>query len=153
MKFDQMFWIKVKRIFRTGFFNFWRNGTVSLASVLVMTVTLSVLGFIVFSGAMLDASLEELKNKVDINVTFVPSASEEDIQNMEHALESLPEVSLVTYSSRENELTEFKERHANDQSILNALEEIGENPLGAKLSIKAKDPSNYRSIAEFLESN
>jgi cell division transport system permease protein len=142
----------IKRILRAGFFNFWRNGTVSLASVLVMMVTLVVIGLISFSGAILDTSLNELRNKIDINVSFVPSASEEDILGIKHSLESLPEVSLVTYISREEALEEFKERHANDQSILAALDELDENPLGAVLNIKARDPSQYASVAQFLES-
>ena len=145
--------LKIKRVIRTGFFNFWRNGTVSLASVLVMTVTLLVVGFISFFNAVLDTSLLELKSKIDINVTFVTTAQEADILSIKHSLETLPEVLLVTYVSREEALEAFKERHANDQSILAALEELGENPLGATLNIKARDPSQYASVAEFLESN
>ncbi len=144
---------KLRRVIRTGFFNFWRNGTVSLASVLVMMVTLSVIGMISFSSAILDTSLAELKNKIDINVTFVPTASEEDILRIKQTLESLPEVFLVTYQTREEALAAFKERHQNDPSILAALDELGENPLGAVLNIKARDPSQYATVADFLESD
>ncbi|MDO8424159.1 MAG: hypothetical protein Q7S54_00930, partial [bacterium] len=101
MTSKEMFFTKLKRVIRTGFFNFWRNGTVSLASVLVMMVTLMVIGFISFSGAILDTSLAELKNKIDINVTFVPAAPEQDILTIKQRLESLPEVFLITYVTRE----------------------------------------------------
>lgn len=147
-----MFTTKLRRVIRTGFFNFWRNGTVSLASVLVMMVTLMTIGLISFSGAILDTSLAELRNKIDINVTFVPTASEEDVLGIKHSLESLPEVLLVTYISRDEALVAFKDRHANDPAILAALDELGENPLGAVLNIKARDPSQYASVADFLES-
>ena len=152
MSRKDMFLVKLKRILRTGFFNFWRNSTVSFASVLVMMVTLFVIGLISFSSAILDTTLAELGNKIDINVTFVTSADEKDILNIKHTLESLPEVLLITYVSRDEALADFKERHASDPSILAALEELGENPLGAVLDIKARDPSQYASIAEFLES-
>lgn len=148
-----MHWINLKRIIRTGLSNFWRNGTVSLASVLIMLVTLTVIGFVIFAGAVLNTSLNELRNKVDISVSFVTTASEEDVLNVQNALERLPEVALVTYTSRDEALAAFRERHANDRSILAALDELGENPLGATLNIKAKDPSQYQSIAEFLESD
>lgn len=147
-----MFWIKLKRILRAGFFNFWRDSTVSFASVLVMMVTLLVISLISFSGVLLNITLAELRDKIDINVTFITLADEEDILNIKHTLESLPEVLLVTYVSRQEALADFKERHSNDQSILSALDELGENPLGAVLNVKAKDPSQYASIAEFLES-
>lgn len=152
MSSKQMFWTKLKRILRTGFFNFWRDGTVTLASVLVMMVTLLVIGLISFSSAILDTTLAELKNKIDINVTFITSANEKDILNIKHTIESLPEVLLVTYVSREEALTLFKERHSSDQAILSALDEVGENPLGAVLNVRARDPSQYASVAEFLES-
>jgi cell division transport system permease protein len=146
-----MFWTKLKRILRTGFFNFWRDTTVTLASVLIMTVTLLVIGLISFSSAILDTTLNELKNKIDINVTFITSAKEEDILNIKHSVESLPEVLLVTYVSRDEALALFKERHSSDQAILSALDELGENPLGGVLNIRAMDPSQYASVAEFLE--
>lgn len=147
-----MFRTKLRRVLRTGFFNFWRDSTVTLASVLVMMVTLLVIGLISFSSAILDTTLAELKNKIDINVTFVTSASEEDILNIKHTIESLPEVLLTTYISRDEALTLFKERHSNDQAILSALDELGDNPLGGVLNIRARDPSQYASVAEFLES-
>src|SRR3989338_1473125 len=152
MTSQKMFWTKLKRILRTGFFNFWRDGTVTLASVLIMMVTLLVIGLISFSSAILDTTLVELKNKIDINVTFFTSAKEEDILNIKHTIESLPEVLLVTYVSREEALTLFKERHSSDQAILSALDEVGENPLGGVLNIKARASSQYASVAEFLES-
>lgn len=146
-----MFRTNIKRVARTGFFDFWRNGTVSLASVLIMMVTLLVIGGILFSSAVLNTSLDELRNKVDINVTFVPSAEEKDILSIKRSLESMPEVSLVTYITRESALETFKARHANDQSILSALNELNDNPLGAVLNVKAKDPSQYESVANFLQ--
>lgn len=153
MSNKEIFWVKLKRIMRTGFFNFWRNSTVSLASVLVMMMTLVVIGGVTFAGAVLNTSIAELRDKIDINVTFVTTAKEDDILSIKHSLESLPEVLLVTYVSRDEALEAFKERHANDQSILGALDELGENPLGAVLNVKARDPSQYSSVADFLESD
>ncbi len=149
----EQLWTKLRRITRTGFFNFWRNGTVSAASVLVMLVTLITIGAISLGSALLDTSLAELRDKIDVNVSFVTTAKEEDVLNIKHSLESLPEVLLVTHVSPEEALNQFKERHANDQSILAALDELGENPLGAVLNVKARDPSQYASVAEFLESD
>ncbi len=142
---------KLRRVIRTGLYNFWRNGTVSMASVLVMMVTLMVIALVSFSGALLETSLAELRNKIDINVNFISDATEEEILSIKQSLESLPEVLLVTYVTREEALENFKQRHANDPTILAALDEVGYNPLGAILNIKARDPSQYASVTEFLE--
>jgi len=146
-----MIWINIKRITRAGFFSFWRNGFVSLASVLVMIITLSVIGSIIFLNALLTSTLTQLKDKVDVNVYFVTSASEDQVLAMQKTLEALPEVAAVTYSSREKELADFKDRHANNQLTLQALNELGDNPLGAVLNIKAKQPSQYEGIANYLD--
>jgi cell division transport system permease protein len=148
-----MVWIKLKRVIRSGFFSFWRNGFVSLSSILVMVVTLFVIGSTIFSGVILQSTLEQIKDKVDINVYFLTSATENDILAMKTKLEQLPEVvPPVAYVSREDALAAFKVRHQNDQFTLQALEELGDNPLGATLNIRAKDPSQYESIANFLQS-
>ena len=118
-----------------------------------MTVTLFVIGSLIFTGALLRTSIEALKDKVDINVYFVTSAPEEEILSLKKSLEILPEVAKVEYVSREQALTDFKERHQNDQLTLQSLGELDDNPLGAALNIKAKDVTNYESIAKFLDQN
>ncbi len=146
-------WTSMKRIARSGFFSFWRNGFVSLSSVLVMIITLFVITSTIFLGAILNASLQEIKSKVDINVYFVRTAPEADILALQKALEVLPEVKApVEYVSREDALADFRLKHQDDQFTLQALDELGENPLGASLNIRAKEPSQYEGIAEFLKS-
>ena len=146
-----MFWMNTKRIVKYGFINFWRNGFVTLASILIITVTLFIMGSLIFLGAILDSSLDQIKNKVDINVYFVTTAPEEDIISLKSSLEQLSEVSLVEYVSREQAIGEFKKRHENDQLILQALQELDDNPLGSHFNIRAKETSQYESIATFLE--
>src|SRR3990167_7872188 len=110
-----MTWIKIKRVITSGFFNFWRNGFISLSSILVMVVTLFVIGSTIFSGAILRATLQEIRDKVDINVYFVRTASEDDILALKKNLEQLVEVAPpVVYVSREEALADFKKRHEND---------------------------------------
>jgi cell division transport system permease protein len=146
----QPFKTKLKRIMKAGFFNFWRSGYVSLASIMVMVITLSVIGSVIFVSAVLNITMNELRDKVDINVYFVTTASENDILSLKTKIETLPEVNTVEYTSRDKALANFKLQHENDQITLQALEELGDNPLGSSLNIKAKQPSQYEGIANFL---
>ena len=148
-----MLWTKIKRVLRAGFINFWRNGFVSLSSILVVFVTLFSIGSVKILLATLETSLVQIKQKVDINVDLVQTASEDDIQVLKKSLEDLPEVKKVTYVSRDERLIQFKKQNENDQLILQSLQELGDNPLGAVLNIEAKDPSQYESIAKFLRSD
>lgn len=148
-----MLWINFKRVLKSGFFSFWRNGFVSLSSVFVMVVALLVLGSIVFSNALLTTTLDSLQDKVDVNVYFLSTASEADVLDLKQKIEVLPETKEVEYVSREKVLSDFTERHANDSTTLQALEELDDNPFGAVLNIKAKETSQYESVSRFLESN
>jgi cell division transport system permease protein len=148
-----MFIVNLKRIIRSGFVGFWRNGFVSFSSVLVMVITLFVITSTMFLSALLGTALQEIKNKVDINVYFVRTAPEEDILALKKTLETLPEVKTpVEYISRDQALENFRKRNENDELTLQALDELGDNPLGAALNIRAKEPSQYEGIAEFLKS-
>ncbi len=141
----------IKRIVRSGFVGFWRSAYVSIAAIFVMTITLTVICSIILTNELLKTSLTQIKEKVDINVYMVTTASEESIFTLKASLESLPDVEEVLYTSRETALATFRDRHKNDELTIQALEELGDNPLGASLSIRAKETSQYESIAAFLE--
>ncbi len=143
--------VTFKRIVRAGILSFSRNAFVSAASILVMTVTLFTVGMTIFAGVILGSALEELRSKADVNVYFTTNAAESSIMEMKASLEALPEVAQVEYVSRDEALAEFRERHQNDQLTLQALEELGDNPLGAVLNVRAKELGQYETIATFLQ--
>ena len=146
-----MFWINTKRIFKSGLINFWRNGIVSLSSVLVMVVALSMIGSTILLSAFLHSSLKQIQDKIDINVYFRTDTEEVDVLKFKQSIESLPEVLSVSYVSKEEALQEFKKRHENDELTLQALNELSDNPLRPVLNVKAKEPSQYENIAKFLD--
>ena len=146
-----MLWINVKRVFRSGVINFFRNGFVTLSSLLVMTITLFIICSMLILGGFFKYTLDNIKSKVDVNVYFVLNANESDILSVKKSLEALPEVENVTYTSSDQALASFKDKHKADELTLQALDELGDNPLGAVLNIKAKDPSQYAGISEYLQ--
>ncbi len=140
-----------RRVMRAGFVGFWRSAYVSLASVFVITVALFVICSTMLLEQLLTASLQNIQSKVDINVYFVTTASETDIMALKTAVEALPDVAEVTYTSREQALAEYREDNKNDEVAMQALEELGENPLGATIAIRAHETSQYENIARFLD--
>ncbi len=146
-----MFWVDVKRIMRSGITSFKRNGIVSIAAVLITTITLSVIAGLIFLNAILNSSLADIRDKVDVTIYFTSTAQESTILDLKTSLQKLPEVLAIDYVTREQALATFKERHQNDYVTLQALEEIGDNPLGASLNVKAKETSQYETVVKFLE--
>ncbi|OGI87022.1 hypothetical protein A2995_00430 [Candidatus Nomurabacteria bacterium RIFCSPLOWO2_01_FULL_33_24] len=146
-----MFWLDTKRVIKSGFINFIRSSLISLSSVLVVTITLSIIASLIFLQAILQFSLSEMEDKVDVTIYFTVGAPEEQILNLKSSLEELPEVASVGYLTSDEAIRDFRLRHTDDYLTLQALEETGKNPLGASLNIRAQEPSQYESIATFLE--
>jgi len=145
-----MIWIKAKRILKAGFINFWRNGWVSLATVLIMVITLFTIGSLIFSRAILGSMVAQIQDKVDISVYFKTDSQKQDILALKDEISKLGEVKNVEYVSAEQALENFKERHKENAMITQSLEELNANPLGATLNIKTKEPSQYEAVAKFL---
>jgi cell division transport system permease protein len=146
-----MIFTNFKRIARTGFVNFWRNGFLSFAAIVVLTLSLLAFGSIIFGGAFGRALIADVKDKVDINVYFSLNAPEQDILAVQSDLNRLPEVASTSYISRDQVLTNFKAKWQDNALIMQGLDEIGSNPFPATLNIKAKDPGQYGGIAQYLE--
>ena len=143
-------WLTTKRVARYGLIGFIRNGFISLSAILIMTITLFVVTALIISSAALKSVLTDLTNKVDVTVYFVTSATYEQMLQLQQSVKALPEVASVTYVSREQALSQFQVRHKNDQLTMQALQGLGENPLGASLEIRAKETSQYESISNYL---
>jgi cell division transport system permease protein len=141
----------LRRVAGQGLMMFWRNGVVSFTAVFVSTVTLFIIGVVIISNAFMAASLNELRDKVDVNVYFLTTAPEAEILNLKKDLEILPEVKSVEYVDREEALRRFVDRNKGNALLLQSLEELGDNPLGAALNIKAREPGQYAQIAAFLD--
>ncbi|MFA5000829.1 MAG: permease-like cell division protein FtsX [Candidatus Paceibacterota bacterium] len=139
----------LKRVLKLGLIGFGRNGLVSVASVMAMTITLFVIGTVYLGGNFLNSALTEVKNKMDISVSFKTDAPEADILVLKKDLTFLPEVKQVTYSSREDELLAFRDRYKDNETIIQSLGEV-DNPFGARINIQAVEPVYFDKITRFI---
>jgi cell division transport system permease protein len=146
-----MIFTKLRRTIKSGAISFWRNGSVSLASVLILTVTLTVITMVLFSGVVLSSTLDTIKNKVDIDVYFTSNATEESMLAFANDIKKNADIGEVKYISRDQAYTSFRERHKDEEATIQALDEIGENPLPASINVKAKDPNKYDAIVTYLK--
>lgn len=143
----------LKRIFRSGLTLVRRSGLLGASSIAVTVVTLTVILGLFFSQALLDASLRAVESRVDVTIYISDAASDSTIQAMQKELESMPEVRNVEYISKEEALVTFRERHSGDNLTIQALEEVGKNPLPASFVIHARDTAQYENIIRNLEDN
>ncbi len=100
----------------------------SFASVLMMVFTLFVIGLAMFTGVILSTTLQQFRDKADMNVYFTTDAPVSQIMSVEASLNALPQVASVTYISSDDALAQFRERHANDQLTLQGARRARRQP-------------------------
>lgn len=140
------------RVLKFAFTDFWRNFGLSAMTISILILTYLSLNLLVLVNFFTQAAAHAVEDRVDISVYFGPEVTDERIMGVRGNLLALPEVKDITFVSRDEALASFKRTHASDQAILDALNEVGENPLGAVLVVKAKDTADYGVILTALQS-
>jgi len=143
--------VTLSRIIKYGFHNFFRNGWLAVSTISIMTLALFVFEGLIIFNFISKTTIQSIQDKIDISVYFKNNVSEDEILSIKKSLEGLAEVKSVEYISQEKALELFKARHASDEVITQTLKELDKNPLLPSLNIKANDPSQYSSIASYLE--
>src|SRR5258708_3227934 len=140
----------ISRILHYGFKNFWRNGWLSTTTVAIMVLSLLVFSGLIMFGITTNRAATSIEDKIDISVYFKTNTPEDQILNIKQSLESLSEVKAVNYVSSDQALEIFKTTHKDDSVISQAINELNTNPLEASLNIKAQQPEQYATIADYL---
>lgn len=144
--------LKLWRTFREGWQNFRRNGWLSFATVSILTLSLFIVGISSLLGLTTHYMLQNMRDKVSINVSFNPDVPEHRMLEIRDELAKYKkEISSVEYISRDAALETFLAENKNNAAVTQAIEEIGENPLLASLVIKAVAPEYYEVIVNQLE--
>lgn len=136
------------RIIKYGFQNFWRNGLLSIATTLVLTLTLFTVSVFVAITLLANAAVESINSRIDVVVYFNDDVSQQDIQNIEEEIKNLSSVRETTYISKEEALNKWISK-TEDQSLKNAISPDN-NPLPRSLEIKIADPSKTQEVADYF---
>jgi len=142
-----------KRIFNSGWRNFKRQSGFSLATIVIMTMIVSLATLVFLLQKTSQSLIEDLEASVDLRVYFEEDLSTEELMDIREELARVPEIKSVEYVSREEALHGFTARHKDNPVIMESLEEVGTNPFLASLNINAWEPAYYGSIAGFLENS
>ena len=145
--------LSLRRIIRFGWTGFCRNSGLSLATVFILTLTISLATSLFLLQNVSQYLISDLQEKVDISVYFDKEYPEEKILEVKTQLETIEEVRSVEYISAENALENFIERHKDDTVLIESLQEVGSNPFFAALNVKAEEAAQYDSISVFLETD
>jgi cell division transport system permease protein len=141
---------QIKRTIKYGLKIIVRDGEIFLTSVFILFLVISLISFLFIFRKTSEFLISSFKEKADISVYFKEETPEDEILKIKDEISKNPEIK-VEFISKEEALKEFEKRHKENQILMNALKEVGENPFLASLSIKAKEPNQYEELLSFLK--
>lgn len=124
------------RHFRNGFLNLFRNGWMTIASLLAMTLTLAMVGGLVFLFINVDNISTDIEEGVKIRVHIDLIAQPEDEATLQENIESLDQVTRVEYSSKEDEYEMLVDQFGEDFKLFDEEN----NPFYNVLIVSVSDP-------------
>jgi cell division transport system permease protein len=141
---------RIKRLIKSGFSNFIRNGWLSLASITIMVLTLITMSLFLVLNVVLNTGIETIQEKIDISIYLKDTSTNSEIIDLQNDLSKVDQVKSIKYVSKDDALARYKEQNKNNPKLLESLEG-SENPLPASLEIKVFDPGKLDQMTTILE--
>lgn len=140
--------IKVDYAVQETLTNIRRNGFMTLASVLVVSVSLYLVGGVLLGRFAINRIIDLQTRKVEVAVflhTDVTAAQRTAISN---DLTAMPEVSSVTYESKDEAFRRFKEIFRDNPEI---VENTSPDVLPESYRVKLRDPQQFEIVRDRLQ--
>ena len=123
-----------------------RNIWLSLVTVIIIVLALFSVNLLLAVKVLSSATIAAVKDKIDISLYLKTEAPESRILALKSQLGNLDSVKQIDYVSKQAALDSFRAKHQNNPEVLQALLELGKNPLSPSLIIKPKDVNNYDQL-------
>lgn len=148
-----MNFIAIYRVLNFAWQSFWRNFWLSLVTITIIVLTFISINFLVVVNIVSDAAINIIKDKVNVSLYFRPDVTEPQVLEVQTYLSSLTQVKEINYVSQKDALEKFRQNHIQDSVIIQSLEQLDSNPIGATLQIRAKNISDYPEIISVLNNS
>lgn len=138
------------RIVRFALQDMFRNFSLSFMTVLVLILLLMSVNTLIAVRVLTGEAITTVKQQIDVSVYFNPKATDTQVGEVRSFVEAFPEVTKTTFLNKDESLGKFRELYQANPAILASLDELGDNPLGATLIVKTKEPQDYEKIMNAL---
>jgi cell division transport system permease protein len=147
-----MFFLSFYRIIKFSLQDLTRNIWLSIVTVIILILALFSINMLLVVKVIGEAAVGAIKDKIDVSVYLKPDAADSDIMALQAQVKNLSDVKSVKYISKEEALSIFQENNSDDPEILQALRELGKNPLTPTLIIQPTNADNIDNLTHELDS-
>ena len=128
-----------------------RNRTISIAAMITVLITFFVFGTFTLLALNFNKSIEDVASKIQIQVYLKDDIKLVDQKEIELKLMEEPQVSEVTYESKDEAFLNLKENLGSNEGLLEGYD-LTNNPLPSSFIVNLKDPSYAEEVAKSVES-
>ena len=127
-----------------------RNKTISLASVITVLITFSVLGIFTLVAQNANLAIGGVESKIELKVYLLDDVKLIDQREIEVKLREQDGVKEIEYESREQALKNFEDMMKDTPGLLEGYT-LKNNPLPASYIVRLTDPSYAEAISEAVQ--
>lgn len=139
------------RVTKFAFQNFWRNFWLSVITVSMLVMTLITVNILLVLNVTTEEAIALVEDRIEVSVYFHDYVDEATVSGAVEYLRDLAQVRDVETISADEAYEQFVERHSSDEDIMASLEELGGNPFGPTLVVKANSAEDFELIIDALD--
>jgi cell division transport system permease protein len=140
--------MRLKYVLNEVLVGLWRNVTMTVAMIITMSVSLTMLG----ASVLLYMQVDQMKNyyygEIEVSVFLKTDVTDQQRQAIDSAIASSPLVKERTYETREQAFKRFQELWQDSPDFVKS---IGPNSLPESFRVKLKDPEKYKTFADQIQ--
>lgn len=145
--------ITLRRIFKAGIKNFFRNSWLSVAATAVMVVALVIMLTATILNVTANNAISELSKNLKVSIYLKEDADEDAVAKLRNTLVTNENVAEVTYTSKEQAQKAFVASFQNDEKLLEGLALVGASSLPASFDVSVSDLSKIEQVGNIAKEN
>lgn len=143
-------WASLSFAPRAAWQNFWRNRGLSVFAVSVMFVVLLMTGVSLVLGHSFNQTIDSLKQKAStVSIYIADPTPMANVVNLENRLRQDKRIRSVSYVSKGQALTKYKQDPNIPPDMINNLE--GQNPLPASIDVDVRNINDLNAVANDVQ--
>jgi cell division transport system permease protein len=140
--------MRVKYVLNEVLVGLWRNVTMTVAMIITMSVSLTMLG----ASVLLYMQVDQMKNfyygEIEVSIFLREDVTDPQRSAINQAIDSNPLVDGKTYETREQAFEKFKVLWRDSPDFIKS---VGPDSLPESFRVKLKDPEQYAVFAKQME--
>src|SRR3954453_13505122 len=133
--------MRLKYVFNEVLVGLWRNVTMTVAMIITMSVSLTMLGASVLLYMQVDQMKTFYYGNIEVSVFLQSTITETQRQAIDSAIASNPLVKERTYETRAQALSRFQKLWADSPDFVKS---VGPDSLPESFRVKLKDPQKNK---------